>query len=69
MVEALHSTGEIWVLDPIDGEPRLLVTDNARQPRFSPDAEQVAYLRLIEDQIHDIYIADVRRIVGGGMFP
>ena len=68
-VAANRSTGEIWVRDPVDSEPRLLVKDNARHPRFSPDGEQVSYLRLIEAGIHDIYIADVRRIVSGSVIP
>ena len=68
-VEADHDTGSIWVRVPVDAEPRLLVTDNARNPRFSPDGKHIAYVRLMTDEVFDIYLADVRRVVDSSDIP
>ncbi|MDA0337371.1 MAG: hypothetical protein O2782_19580 [bacterium] len=32
LLAADHTTGEIWIYEPIDSEPRLLIRDNARCP-------------------------------------
>lgn len=69
-VDAEVATGSIWLRDPVGSPPRLVVTDEARAPRLSPDGKHVAYIRFVTGtDIHDIYLADVRRIVGPSMIP
>jgi Tol biopolymer transport system component len=69
VVEAEHATGALWMSDPAGAKPRLVLTDNARNPALSPDGQHIAYTRLFSGEVHDIYIADVRQIVGTHVFP
>lgn len=69
IVEDDPTTGSIWIRDALDGSPRLLLTDAARMPRFSPDNTLVSYVRAVDSNSYDIYIADVRAIVGSTVVP
>lgn len=69
LIEADLDTGSLWVSDPAGSEPRLIVTDQVRNPTYSPDGTSIAYTRLFVGEIHDIFVADVSRITGTGILP
>ncbi len=69
LLAADHTTGEIWIYEPIDSDPRLLIGDSARCPRLSPDETEVVYVRELAAGHSRVYVADVRAIVGGGVLP